>query len=163
MIFLLFWFSGQQGAASNELSGKISGQIAQLLEPVLRHVTNMPMWMLKDEINTGIRKLAHFFAYSFLGMLMLIAVKAYAPCLKRPVKYLTVLAIVVVLACLDEVHQAFIAGRNSSLLDVGIDVCGALFAFVCVGLVRLLSRLDQYMSRKFAPGPDRIGRKGSGD
>ena len=45
-------------------------------------------------------------------------------------------ALTVLYAASDELHQAFVAGRHLSALDVGIDATGALIALVAAGIVR---------------------------
>ena len=46
------------------------------------------------------------------------------------------LALAVLYAITDELHQGFVAGRHPSPVDVGIDAAGALIAIVAVGIVR---------------------------
>ena len=56
---------------------------------------------------------------------------------------------VFIYAISDEFHQSFVAGRNSSLVDVGIDTVGA-----CLGLIalRYFSILKKIVFLKM-PGP----------
>ena len=46
------------------------------------------------------------------------------------------LALAVLYAITDELHQGFVAGRHPSAVDVGIDAAGALIAIAAVGLFR---------------------------
>ena len=46
------------------------------------------------------------------------------------------LAVAVLYAITDELHQGFVAGRHASPVDVGIDATGALLAIVGVWLIR---------------------------
>ena len=62
-----------------------------------------------------LRKLAHAGEYAVLGLL-----------LARAVAELPAFALGVAYAVTDEVHQAFVNGRQAALLDVAIDAAGAL-------------------------------------
>jgi VanZ family protein len=68
----------------------------------------------------GMKKLGHFVAYGTLALLALRAVLDG----KRP--YLTAILIVFFYSLSDEFHQTFIPGRNGTLVDVAIDMSGAL-------------------------------------
>lgn len=75
---------------------------------------NFGLWDL------GFKKASHFLAYAGLALLALRAVLEG----KRP--YLTAFTIVFLFSLSDEYHQTFIPGRNGTLADVFIDMCGAL-------------------------------------
>lgn len=77
--------------------------------------------------DVGVKKTGHFLAYASLALLALRAVLAE----KRP--YLSAITIVFLYALSDEFHQTFIPGRHGSLVDVCIDMCGAL---TCLWLLR---------------------------
>ncbi|WP_420643250.1 VanZ family protein [Candidatus Leptofilum sp.] len=66
------------------------------------------------------KKLGHFLAYGVLALLAFRAVLDW----QRP--YLTTFLIVFLYALSDEFHQTFVPGRNGTLVDVVIDMCGAL-------------------------------------
>lgn len=74
----------------------------------------------------GVKKLGHFLAYASLALLALRAVLNW----QRP--YLTAILIAFLYALSDEFHQTFIPGRNASLVDVAIDMCGTL---ACLWLI----------------------------
>ncbi len=73
--------------------------------------------------DTLVKKLGHASGYAFLSL-------AYArglnPKSQRGVILCWLLAILYALS--DEYHQMFVPGRNSSLVDVGIDAAGSLAA-----------------------------------
>jgi VanZ family protein len=46
------------------------------------------------------------------------------------------LALTVLYAISDELHQGAVAGRHASPVDVGLDSAGAIIAIVLAGLVR---------------------------
>ncbi len=68
----------------------------------------------------GMKKGGHFLGYAFLTLLGMRAVLDW----KRP--YLAAFIIVFLFALSDEYHQTFIPGRNGTLVDVFIDMSGAL-------------------------------------
>ena len=79
-----------------------------------------------------VRKLGHMAIFGVLALLFWRALAATTT-LRRP--WAWALAVTTVYAITDELHQAFVAGRNASLRDVGIDAAGALIAVVIVGVL----------------------------
>ena len=124
----IFLFSGQQG----EASAGVSNGVGEWLLGVLG--IGIPPGMSASDVpivfGLNIRKLAHVFLYmllggtSFLFMAMLpIRTSAYV----RPsICAGGAVAISFVYACLDELHQSFIAGRDGKFADVGVDAIGFL-------------------------------------
>lgn len=86
--------------------------------------TDLPNFGLWD---LALKKGGHFLAYAGLALLALRAVLDW----ERP--YLTAFMIVFLFSLSDEYHQTFIPGRNGTLMDVLIDMCGAL---TCLFLLR---------------------------
>ncbi len=80
------------------------------------------------DINTVIRKLAHFTEY---GILTILFWQLWSP-LKRV--YTWAILSSVAYAISDEFHQRFVVGRGSSPVDVLIDSCGACFAIYLISL-----------------------------
>lgn len=79
----------------------------------------------------GLDKVAHFAAYSILGLMiqaLLTLIDAYK---KIPVLPLAVF-LVVIAGLFDEFHQAFVPLRNSDALDLLADFCGGLFSTVII-------------------------------
>jgi VanZ family protein len=72
------------------------------------------------------KKTGHFLGYAGLALLALRAVLDW----KRP--YLTAFAIVFLFSISDEFHQTFIPGRNGTVVDVTVDMSGAL---ICLWLL----------------------------
>lgn len=87
------------------------------------------------DANVPIRKLGHFTEFGILAFL-------YAGLFSR-IKSLTdararmlALIVAVLYAASDELHQAFVPGRSSSIVDVWIDAGGALMALLVVAMIR---------------------------
>jgi VanZ family protein len=70
-----------------------------------------------------VKKGSHMVGYGLLALAFLRAL-GY----RRRNHILLVLLLVFLYAASDEFHQSFVPGRNASLVDVGIDLVGAVFA-----------------------------------
>ena len=84
-----------------------------------------------------VRKVGHMAIFGVLALLLWRAL-ATTTTVRRP--WAWALAVSVVYAITDELHQGFVTGRTASVPDVGIDAAGALIAIATVGFigVRLL-------------------------
>ena len=80
-----------------------------------------------------VRKAGHMAVFGILALLLWRAV-AGTTAWRRP--WAWALALAVLYAATDELHQGFVAGRHAAAVDVGIDATGALIAVVAVGLLR---------------------------
>ncbi len=80
-----------------------------------------------------IRKAGHMGVFGVLALLLWRAL-ARTTAWRRP--WAGALALAIVYAAGDELHQGFVIGRHPSILDVGIDATGALAALVASALIR---------------------------
>jgi hypothetical protein len=89
-----------------------------------------------------IKKSAHVVAYGVLAVLILRALSAHG----LPPREATTRAILftVAYALTDELHQAFVTGRHSSVLDIGLDFVGA--AALCL-VARRMIRPSAYLAK----------------
>ena len=130
---VLFYFSGQSGEESGELSGRLAAAL-------LRH---MPFLNVSQEtFNHILRKLAHFGIFAVEGFLVRIGFAGVRP-------YGRGNLIISVIACgfvavLNELHQLTSAGRacmpQDMLLDAFGAAVGALFALMVECTVHELRR-----------------------
>jgi VanZ family protein len=74
-----------------------------------------------------VKKGGHLASYALLAWLWL---RALRPALSPRRLFSAAFAIAVLYAASDEVHQAFVAGRHATPVDVGIDAAGALLAIL---------------------------------
>jgi VanZ family protein len=89
---------------------------------------------LPDEnLDFVVRKIGHMAVFGILALLLW---RALATTTARPKPWVAALAITVVYAITDELHQAGVIGRNASAVDVAIDAAGAVVAISAVWLVR---------------------------
>lgn len=80
-----------------------------------------------------VRKLGHLAVFGILMILTLRAVELNAD-LRRP--WIVAMALTVLYAITDELHQGAVAGRHPSPVDVAIDTAGVALALVAVALAR---------------------------
>jgi VanZ family protein len=102
------------------------------------------------EIHLVLRKMGHFTGYGVVSLCFFHAWRTTLTVAARELSLLwrrsALLAVgsTLVVACADEFHQKFLPGRNSSPVDVGIDLCGAILAQLVVLSVmpRILRRRE---------------------
>ncbi|GAA0427801.1 VanZ family protein [Lentibacillus halophilus] len=117
---LIFYLSNQPEVVSDEISTGVAAHIAETVEGTTSNV-NIDL----ASFNHIVRKNAHFFIYFILAVLVFNALR------RNGRSSITLaLAICVLYATSDEIHQLFVAGRGPQVSDVLIDTAGA-----SVGLV----------------------------
>ncbi len=126
---LVFWIGVIIFGSSNEIS---ASKTSRFLAPFLR-------WLMPDSgaaelqlVNIVIRKVGHFTVY---GALALLAARAFLTSSKSILYrrwFAFSLALVALVAVLDEYNQSFLAERTGSFYDSLLDTAGGLFALVCV-------------------------------
>jgi hypothetical protein len=86
----------------------------------------------------SVKKGGHMAGYALLVIsLMRAQVKS------TPRAILVALGVCLLYGLSDEFHQSFVPGRNSTLIDVGIDMIGASVGLVALALVNLRRRLSR--------------------
>jgi len=123
-MLIIFSFSGDQ--LSNRRSSRIIGPIVHWLFP------NMPPKTV-DEIVFAVRKCAHGTEYAILVILLWRARNKPARRRSWPWHWSEariVLLLSVLYAVTDELHQAFVPNRQSSVVDVLIDSSGAVLGLI---------------------------------
>lgn len=127
---LIFYFSHQPATDSAKLSSGVTEFLFAAIQQLLPHVQ-----LDLEQFHTIIRKLAHFFSYFTLGLLVFHALRQTR--LNQKNSGLALL-ICMLYAISDEVHQLFIPGRSGEIRDVLIDTVGA---FVGIFIYRMIHRL----------------------
>lgn len=132
---MIFSFSAQDGETSGGLSAYLSEICVELLNAVSgKGWSESFMESLALYFEHPIRKLAHFGEYAVMGILVFIMLGQWQKCGRR--LYLTVILWVLVSAAGDELHQLFVPGRYSSILDVLLDTAGGCFGLICMVLLK---------------------------
>jgi VanZ family protein len=89
-----------------------------------------------------VKKGGHMTGYALLGMAYYFALPAS---LRRGYRWMLALLMALLFSLSDEFHQSFVQGRTSSLVDVGIDMAGAMIA---------LTISSRYSSNSRSNSPD---------
>lgn len=138
---LIFALSAQQSGETNHLSFGVTQALLKNNAAVSLGIDGSA-----DAVtlfNRVIRKLAHFFLFFVLGMLVMNAMQFIKTKMRNRLGISA--AICFLYAVSDEVHQLFVPGRDSDIKDVMVDTVGAVLG---IGLYWLI----QKCSRKNIPG-----------
>ena len=121
-------------AMPGDVSGAQSGRIAQLALRAMAFLfgEDAASSVSPDMINLLVRKGAHMAEYAVLFLLYRRALHASGA--RRP--GFAALCLCACYAATDEGHQAFVAGRGPSVVDVCIDTLGAALAWGALGALR---------------------------
>lgn len=144
MLFLIFGFSSQNGAASGFLSYNISYMIVSLFDRILfLKLSEAKLFSTANDLQFLIRKLAHVTEYVLLTLSICLPLRIWLPYkgfsttgkrfLHRvilPTFFLSLIS-----AAADEFHQSFVPGRCGTPLDVLVDslgiITGCLLLMLC--------------------------------
>lgn len=121
------------------LSLLIIGWIATLLIE-----SSQPPLPILGEVQ-GLDKVAHFLAFSGLGLLVCAMSFKLSPRPAIPLFSIPLL-IVTLFGIIEESYQMHIPGRAADLLDLLADVCGALFAIILANRIAHLIRTNKRTS-----------------
>jgi VanZ family protein len=124
MLFI-YWMSTEAFSSKSAL---------RIIEPIIRFFA--PSISRKEiiMINGVIRKAAHVIEYLVLGILLFRAFRAGSHERRWWRWAISSLAVVMLYAITDEFHQLHVTVRTASLVDVGYDTLGGLFA-QCVSII----------------------------
>lgn len=106
--------------------------------------SSQPPLPLLGEV-AGLDKVAHFLAFSGLGLLVCglfftLRPRTVIPFFSAPLLVVTLLGVI------EECYQMMIPTRAASLWDLVADVCGALFAIFLANRIARLNRLNNPIS-----------------
>ena len=90
----------------------------------------------------GLDKVAHFLAFSGLGLLACALAFKLSPTPAIPLLSIPLL-MVTLFGIIDEAFQMLIPGRQADLLDLLADICGALFAVFLANVIARLIRTNK--------------------
>ena len=146
-IFVLVWmitvfiFSSQDGTQTLNTSGAFIHVIDSTLNQVESNNTNKTdtvntqfdnndKYNYSKELQTFVRKNAHYFLYTVGGIIL--SVFFYAFFRQNNKIYLFSILTGMFYAMSDEFHQRFVAGRTSRITDIGIDTLGVITGAILV-------------------------------
>lgn len=139
----IFFFSSQSGEASGALSDRITAAVISVVCPGYDALDAAGQALVFGRVSYLVRKSAHFSEFAALGFFLLGHIRALGTkaSLRRPA--LWALAVGVLYAVSDELHQGFVSGRSPGLVDVVIDSAG-----VCCGVLVMALLLSLFRRRK---------------
>lgn len=124
----VFWFSSKDAPTSSKQSDDFI--------VTLRLMTEEEMIQEPEKASTfrfGIRKMAHFSIYLWLGIFIFLTLKEFTDALGFA--FLMGWVITLILAGVDEYHQSFVPGRSMEIRDILIDGAGAFLGIVILYLL----------------------------
>lgn len=104
---------------SNEIAGTSSARSDEIVRTIQSFGVSAPA----DLLTILVRKAAHISAYFVLGILLFNLLKEYGLAVKKMI--FVSIAVAMLYACTDEIHQMFVPGRSGEVRDVLIDTAGA--------------------------------------
>lgn len=130
--FMIFGFSSQNAEESGGLSEKVTITVTKNVKKI-QNLEQTEKEKVLSRIETVIRKIAHFSIYTLVGFLLMAIFSTYN--LNDKNRILASLAIGVIYASSDEIHQRFVAGRSGQITDVMIDTMGVTLGILLVMLI----------------------------
>jgi VanZ family protein len=145
-LFLKYWlpvlvwmcviFSASSDRTSFQHSSRIIGPLVHWLLP---HLSEEAV----HAVIVFVRKCAHLAEYAVLALLLWRALHKPAEPVPSPWRWSKaglVLVLVALYAASDEIHQAFVPSRESSVWDVLLDTSGAALGLLCLWAIGRLRR-----------------------
>lgn len=118
-VIVIFSFSSQRASESDALSKNITREVVEKVESIAKESE-----VSVETLNHYVRKSAHFFNYMVLGLLIIGALANETVDDKKAFRIGFLLCVLI--SSLDEFYQSFIPGRGPGVMDVLIDMTGAL-------------------------------------
>ena len=147
LIFIIVWlvvifmFSSQNSKESLDLSKSFVVKVVTIIKQ--RELTYEEKTRIVKKYIYYIRKFAHFFLYFVLGFLIYIMLYDFFDNKYKLIYYTVMLC--ALYACFDEIHQYFVEGRTSQILDVCVDTCGAL---VSCSIIHVFTNMVIFVKNK---------------
>ena len=110
------------------MSSEIAGTSSARSDEIVRTIQSIGVSAPADLLTFLVRKAAHISAYFILGILLFNLLKEYGLGVKKMI--FACIAIAMLYACTDELHQMFVPGRSGEVRDVLIDTAGAALGVV---------------------------------
>lgn len=143
IMVVIFMHSAQNGQQSSETSGSFLEIILSVFVKGFSSMAEAEKLELINSFQFIVRKFAHFSIYLVLGFFCFLAMNTYNIFLKF--KCGTALAISLLYAISDEIHQLFVPERAGQVRDVLIDFSGALVGvFIALMLVFITRKIKNW-------------------
>lgn len=140
VMYMIFRLSAQDGAASSQLSYKVSTKIVVTADKLLdKDLSTAEIKQYADKIHYLVRKFGHVTEYFILAVSVAFPLYVYGV---RGFALMIVAGLFCVgFAGFDEYHQSFVAGRGPSKRDVAIDSIGIFIGIILVRIVGWTGRM----------------------
>jgi len=147
-ICTIFFFSSQPGPQSYGLSNRLSTYIAMKWNQIFSlHLSDTNLNLLITSLYMPTRKLAHIIEYTTLGLFSFAGMYFLQRRVKISGIIITILLIIFI-ASLDEIHQAYVIQRGSHISDVCIDVISGTVGVYLFIILKDFCRKVKYIFRK---------------
>ena len=133
----IFAFSSQDGEKSSSVSRKVTTAVTQNVKKI-QDMDSKERELTLNKIEHVIRKIAHFFIYTLVGILMMALMSTYD--ISKRKQIIVSILVGMMYASSDEIHQYFVPDRTALFTDVLIDTAG-----VCLGVLIVLMLLQFYI------------------
>ena len=139
----IFGFSNQNREKSSSLSRRVTEAIVEI-NPLTNKLSIEEKEKVVEDMHTVIRKLAHFFVYMVVGILLMLLCKTYE--MKEIKRWIISIIVGGTYAMTDEFHQLFIQGRSGQFSDVILDTSGV---FVGALIIYLIAKIAEKHKKSF--------------
>ena len=137
-MIVIFCFSAQDATASSALSGGIVDGLMEFGERWLCNFFGGALNFPREMVSFAVRKAAHTSVYFVLALLVYRCQNVKSTIFQKNIK---TLAICVVYAITDELHQYFVPGRSSEFRDVCIDTVGAALGLLALFMAQYFTKI----------------------
>ena len=155
-MIVVYFFSGQNGSESGRVSEKVTRKLLQIKdkleivaenyeetnEIVIKGIQIDPITKTRiDRWEVKVRKLAHYGLFLCGGFILYLLI-TYVFSIEKYKRIITVLC-GFLLACSDEFHQLYSAGRTPQIRDVKIDTAGVITGVILATImVKIIEMID---------------------
>ena len=138
VVIAFIWGNSLQDAPHSSVESRWILNLVQSVFWMIPGISHITMY--------EIRKATHVTEYMALGFFLSLVLSA----LNRHGRARDVVALGVLIACIDETLQLFSFGRSGQMTDVVIDTCGVILG---VAVAYVFSRIGFYTARGIHPAP----------
>lgn len=127
-LYLMFSLSSADGQENKGQSMKIAQKVCEI-------IYNDSMAPQLDKVHFLIRKLAHVFLYSGLGMIVVLLIDSILYMIKNFYNGFFAIIICTAISFIDEWHKIAIPGRHFDIVDVTINIVSSIIAILFIQMI----------------------------
>lgn len=123
-LLLIFCLSNEPQRKTTHTTNTFNKTVFTVINTCIGNVfSKEDIQKLSTDLFLYTRKCAHIFLYFVLTILLFSYIKQFP---KQNSKITFTILLSVLFACLDEIHQLWVQGREGSILDVAVDLVGII-------------------------------------